>query len=88
MSIDTMTDKMKSEFVRAFTNHFGFGVLTASTDADAANMLKAAAWAWEQSRASIVIKNPFHGCMDDPDAMWAYGVFEKSIKGQGLKVDL
>lgn len=52
MDINKMPEATRAEFVRAFTSQFGFGVLTASADADAVNMLKAAAWAWQASRAS------------------------------------
>lgn len=86
MDTNKMPEAMRAEFVRAFTNQFGFGVLTASADADAANMLKAAAWAWQASRGALVIKNPFKDCMGDPDATWAHGVAEESLKAQGLKV--
>ena len=86
MDTNKMPEAVRAEFVRAFTNQFGFGVLTASADADAANMLKAAAWAWQASRASLVVSNPFKDCMGDPDAMWAHAVAEKSLKAQGLKV--
>ncbi|MEE5068625.1 hypothetical protein V2J79_05265 [Pseudomonas alliivorans] len=45
-----MTDAMKAEFVEAFQAKFGFGVMAASANDDAAAMMGAAAWAWQASR--------------------------------------
>ncbi|MDH0797547.1 hypothetical protein [Pseudomonas carnis] len=53
-----MTDKMREEFEAAFREKFGFGRLTASANADAHQMLKAAEWAWEASRKALVIELP------------------------------
>ncbi len=43
-------------------------------------------WAWKASREALVVENPFDVCIGDPDAMWAHGVAEKSLKAQGLRV--
>ena len=50
MSIHDMPDGMKAEFLAAFRAEFGFGEMTATSNDDAAAMLKAAAWAWKASR--------------------------------------
>lgn len=86
MNIHQMPEDVRAEFVRAFTNEFGFGVLTASANPDAANMLKAAAWAWGASRDALVVKNPFVVCDGDPETLWAHNKAEESLKAQGLKV--
>lgn len=46
------------EFEAAFRKEFGFGRMTASSNPDAAQMLKAAEWAWQASRAALVIELP------------------------------
>lgn len=51
-----MTDKMREEFEAAFREKFGFGRLTASANADAHQMLKAAEWAWDASHAALLKK--------------------------------
>ncbi|MBV4507712.1 hypothetical protein HU751_023045 [Pseudomonas sp. BW13M1] len=58
MSIHDMTDDMKSEFLTAFRAEFGFGEMTATANDDAAAMLKAAAWAWQASRSTVVVELP------------------------------
>lgn len=79
-----MTDSMKAEFIKAFQEKFGFGVLTASANDDAAAMLGAAAWAWEASRAAIEVELP------DPSDTLAgptlYAQFKESIEAAGLRV--
>lgn len=82
-----MTDKMREEFEAAFREKFGFGRLTASANADAHQMLKAAEWAWEASREALVIELPDKF---DPNgggdwAMWEELVV-RSIEAAGLKV--
>lgn len=42
--------------------------------------------AWQSSRESLRVKNPFPVQMGDPDALWAREVAEKSLRAQGLKV--
>lgn len=42
--------------------------------------------AWQASRKTLRITNPFPAQMGDPDALWAREVTEKSLKAQGLKV--
>lgn len=86
-----MTDSIKSEFIKAFQEKFGFGVLTASANDDAAAMLGAAAWAWQASRAAIEVELPFPRSIftksEDWDAaeIYEYHVRE-SIYRQGLRV--
>ncbi|MNJ54259.1 hypothetical protein D3C77_496930 [compost metagenome] len=47
----------------------------------------AARWeAWQASRETLRITNPFPVQMGDPDAAWARGVAEESLRAQGLKV--
>ncbi|MCH5508840.1 hypothetical protein [Pseudomonas syringae] len=58
MSTHEMTDAMKAEFIKAFQAKFGFGVLTASANDDAAAMMGAAAWAWQASREAVFIELP------------------------------
>lgn len=43
-------------------------------------------WAWQASRESLRVTNPFPVQMGDPDAAWAREVADKSLRGQGLKV--
>lgn len=43
-------------------------------------------WAWQASRESLRIRNPFELIMGDPDGQWAHEVAEKSLLAQGLKV--
>jgi hypothetical protein len=42
--------------------------------------------AWQASRETLRINNPFPAQMGDPDALWAREVAEKSLRDQGLKV--
>jgi len=42
--------------------------------------------AWQASRKTLRITNPFPAQMGDPDALWAREVAEKSLRAQGLKV--
>ncbi|MDH0640170.1 hypothetical protein N5D52_24895 [Pseudomonas sp. GD03860] len=42
--------------------------------------------AWQASRETLRITNPFPAQMGDPDALWARDVAEKSLRAQGLKV--
>lgn len=53
-----MNDKMRKEFDEAFRKRFGFGRMTASANADAGQMLKAAEWAWQASRECMAITIP------------------------------
>ena len=53
-----MSDLMRKEFDEAFRKRFGFGRMTASANADADQMLKAAEWAWQASRECLVIELP------------------------------
>lgn len=53
-----MKEQMRKEFDEAFRKRFGFGRMTASANADADQMLKAAEWAWQSSRETIVIMLP------------------------------
>ncbi|MBP5120973.1 hypothetical protein [Pseudomonas protegens] len=53
-----MNDKMQKEFEVAFCKQFGFGRMAASSNADAAAMLKCAEWAWQSSRESLVVELP------------------------------
>ncbi len=91
MDISKMPEAMRAEFVRAFTNQFGFGVLTASADADAASMLKAAAWAWLASREAVVVELPKqYGIGGMASDYRDQGIEEcrEAIEAQGLKVKL
>ncbi|MNN91990.1 hypothetical protein D3C81_2101930 [compost metagenome] len=51
-----MPEAMKSEFLIAFREKFGFGLLAASANDDAAALLGAAAWAWQASREAVVVQ--------------------------------
>ncbi|MDU8358005.1 hypothetical protein [Pseudomonas syringae group sp. J309-1] len=42
--------------------------------------------AWQASRETLRVTNPFPAQMGDPDALWAREVAEKSLRSQGLKV--
>jgi|GEM_PF-2022975 len=42
--------------------------------------------AWQASRETLRITNPFPVQMGDPDGDWAREVVEKSLREQGLKV--
>lgn len=84
MSIHDMPDGMKSEFLAAFRAEFGFGEMTATANDDAANMLKAAAWAWQASRVAVVVNLPAPAvpggnCIRDH-------AIREAIEAQGLKV--
>lgn len=94
-------EKMREEFEAAFRQGFGFGRLTAGANADAANMLKAAEWAWQASRAAVIVELParwspegdeFLMSQYDPEEarMEAYnGALDdcrKAIEASGLKV--
>lgn len=88
MNIHDMPDGMKSEFLAAFRAEFGFGEMTATANDDAANMLKAAAWAWQASRDAVVVELP-----ETPNRGIGYGLFEagkeacrEAIEAAGLKV--
>ncbi|WP_201207607.1 hypothetical protein [Pseudomonas sp. S37] len=48
--------------------------------------VQAARWAWQASRQALRITNPFPVQMGDPDADWARGVADQSLRSQGLKV--
>lgn len=42
--------------------------------------------AWQASRETLRVTNPFPVALGDPDALWAREVAEKSLRAQGLKV--
>ncbi|KTB93660.1 hypothetical protein AO069_15820 [Pseudomonas syringae pv. syringae PD2774] len=87
MSTHEMTDAMKAEFVKAFQAKFGFGVLTASSNDDAAAMMGAAAWAWQASREELVIELPEHYQYDNPgEAFHAIKDCREAIEATGVKV--
>lgn len=87
MSTHEMTDVMKAEFIKAFQAKFGFGVMAASANDDAAAMMGAAAWAWQASREALVIELPDHYGYDDPgEAIHAINDCRKAIEAAGVKV--
>lgn len=88
MDINNMPEAMRAQFVRAFTNQFGFGVMTASIDADAANMLKAAAWAWQAGRQSVIVELPTDTCLraNEYTAFEVVDVCRRAIQAHGLRV--
>lgn len=53
-----MNEKMRAEFVHAFIERLGFGPMAASSNPDAAQMFEAAEWAWQASRAALLIELP------------------------------
>ena len=81
-----MPEQMKAEFEAAFRNTFGFGVseLTASRNDDAAAMMGAAAWAWQASRAAVVVELPDPNEVPDTGDYCAEAI--DAIEAQGLKV--
>lgn len=92
-----MNDKMRKEFDEAFRKRFGFGRMTASANADADQMLKAAEWAWQASRECLVIELPdspgryYNGApsaaTEDPLECWrdGYKSATNRIHAAGLK---
>lgn len=96
MSIHDMPDGMKSEFLAAFRAEFGFGEMTATANDDAAAMLKAAAWAWQASRAAVAVELPERAPNDDPyvGEPWDCGhnaaidECREAIEAQGLKCEV
>jgi hypothetical protein len=83
MSIHEMTESMKAEFLAAFRSQFHFGEMTATANDQADAMLKAAAWAWQASRAALVIELPQEDGMDGH--LWAPDVVA-AIEAAGVKV--
>ena len=63
-----MSDLMREEFEAAFRKRFGFGRMTASANADADQMLKAAEWGWQASRERLVVELPKLKRDDDGDS--------------------
>ncbi|MGV2836061.1 hypothetical protein [Pseudomonas shirazensis] len=54
---------------------------------DVFNTIYAARWeAWLECAKAVRVTNPFPVQMGDPDAAWARGVAEKSLRDQGLMV--
>ncbi|RMP74166.1 hypothetical protein ALQ20_01291 [Pseudomonas syringae pv. atrofaciens] len=87
MSTNEMTDAMKAEFIKAFQEKFGFGVMAASANDDAAAMMGAAAWAWQASREALVIDLPEHYQYDNPgEAFHAIKDCREAIESAGVKV--
>ena len=68
-----MSEQMRDEFNAAFRKKYGFGVLTASANADAHQMLAAAEWAWQASRAALVVMLPPHDKNEKPYACYEGG---------------
>ncbi|MBV1814501.1 hypothetical protein KTT58_17290 [Pseudomonas viridiflava] len=87
MSTHEMTDAMKAEFIKAFQERFGFGVMAAWANDDAAAMMGAAAWAWQASREALVIELPEHYQYDNPgEAFHAIKDCREAIEAAGVKV--
>ena len=87
MSIHDMPEGMKSDFLAAFRAEFGFGEMTATANDDAAAMLKAAAWAWQVSRASVVVELPNTECFGEYSQEAASNMRDgcaEAIEEQGL----
>ncbi|WP_152606251.1 hypothetical protein [Pseudomonas plecoglossicida] len=87
MSIHDMPEGMKSEFLAAFRAEFGFGEMTATANDDAAAMLKAAAWAWQASRAAVVVELPNTECFGEYSQEAASNMRDscaEAIEEQGL----
>lgn len=80
-----MNEKMQKEFEVAFCKQFGFGRMAASSNADAAAMLKCAEWAWKTSRKAVVVELPD---LERPtaDGMSALFACKKAIESLGLRV--
>lgn len=53
-----MNTPLPKDFNEAFVNRYGFGEMTASANADAYAIYRAAEWAWKASRESLVIELP------------------------------
>lgn len=85
MSNHEMTDAMKAEFIKAFQEKWGFGVMAASSNDDAAAMMGAAAWAWQASREALVIELPQQSGAS-PDWNQAIRYCRQAIEAAGVKV--
>jgi len=86
-----INDEMKLEFERAFVHKFGFGAMSAASNADAAAMFGAAAWAWQASRAAVEVELPTVADYFDqsvyPRTCELLGIaMRSSIEAAGLKV--
>lgn len=80
------TKKMRAEFEAAFVAKYGFGRLTASANADAHAIYEAAKWAWQASRAAVVVSVP---AFDEYPASMERDMQQSlraAIEAQGLKV--
>lgn len=49
-------------------------------------MLRLAFWAWQESRKTVAVTNPFGCDPGDPESVWAHDKLNESLKAQGLKV--
>lgn len=90
----TNSDKMRVQFEAAYeansferNGRFDRAVLTRGGDDEyVIPQVKTAWWGWQTSLEALRVSNPFPVQMGDPDADWARGVADRSLRSQGLKV--
>lgn len=90
----TNTDKKRAQFEAAYeaksferNGRFDRAVLTRGGDDEyVIPQVQSAWWGWQASLEALRVTNPFPVQMGDPDADWARGVAEQSLRAQGLKV--
>lgn len=82
-------EKSRAEFEAAFREKYGFGAMTASANADAHQMFYAAEWAWQASRAALVVELPPFMDEDEdwPSDCWNNAVTHcaRSMHAAGIK---
>ncbi len=88
------SDQMRAQFEAAYeaksferNGRFDRAVLTRGGDDEyVIPQVQSAWWGWQTSLEALRVTNPFPVQMGDPDADWARGVAEQSLRDQGLKV--
>ena len=86
--------KMRAKFEAAYeaksferNGRFDRAVLTRGGEGEyVIPQVQSAWWGWQTSLEALRVTNPFPVQMGDPDADWARGVAEQSLRAQGLKV--
>lgn len=95
MDTNKMPAETMAQFDEAFRAKFGCGVaeVLAAQDEDSMAMMGAAMWAWEASRAAVVVELPEAGKpAPEDDKRWhsvrnsTIGACRRAIEAQGLKV--
>jgi hypothetical protein len=84
----TMPETMLVQFDAAFQAKFGCSIadVVVAQDESGMAMMGAAMWAWQASRESLRITNPFPVVDGDPEVLWAHAKAQKSLEAQGFKV--